>query len=243
MASKLKNFYKIIRGFLILTILMNVAISVYYLGFNENPALTDVIHENISFRLQLIFIAGITLVATFLPSYLDSRTSIKMPEILEITIIIFVIAAGYLSQRFNLFVRFHWWDDVLHFTSGTFIAVAGFLLIYMLNYRYSFDLNPWLIAIFTFSFSVTVAVFWEIAEFVADALWQTNYQKWDVPADTPLMGKPYQGLALRDTMADLIIASVGAMIVAVFAFFSVKRKKDEVLEKIGKFIKSDKEKQ
>lgn len=236
MEPKLKNVYKVIRGFLILTILMNVAISAYYLIFNQKPELENVIHEDISFRLQLVFVATITLIATYLPSYLDSRKNIQLPKVLEITVIIFMIAAGYLSQRFNLFVRFHWWDDVLHFTSGTFIAVAGFLLIYMLNYRYSFDLNPWLIAIFTFSFSVAVAVFWEIAEFAADALWQTNYQKWDVPADTPLLGKPYQGLALRDTMADLIIASTGALIVSVLVFFSVNKNSDETIRKISKLF-------
>ena len=126
MEPKLKNVYKVIRGFLILTILMNVAISAYYLIFNQKPELENVIHEDISFRLQLVFVATITLIATYLPSYLDSRKNIQLPEVLEITVIIFIIAAGYLSQRFNLFVRFHWWDDVLHFTSGTFIAVSGF---------------------------------------------------------------------------------------------------------------------
>ncbi|NLO70266.1 MAG: hypothetical protein GX102_04850 [Porphyromonadaceae bacterium] len=240
MVSKLKNFYKVVRGFLILTILMNVAISAFYLISNQNPELENIIREDLSFRLQLVFVATITLVATYLPSYLDSRTRIRLPEILEITVIVFVIAAGYLSQRFNLFVRFHWWDDLLHFTSGTFIAVAGFLLIYMLNHRYSFDLNPWLIAIFTFSFSVAIAVFWEIAEFAADALWRTNYQKWDVPADTPLLGKSYQGYGLRDTMADLIIASTGAFIVSVFAYFAADRKKEETIKRISKLIKKRK---
>ena len=81
-----------------------------------------------------------------------------------------------------------------------------------------------------------MAVFWEIAEFAADALWQTNYQKWDVPADTPLLGKPYQGLALRDTMADLIIASTGALIVSVLVFFSVNKNSDETIRKISKLF-------
>ena len=73
MEPKLKNVYKVIRGFLILTILMNVAISAYYLIFNQKPELENVIHEDISFRLQLVFVATITLIATYLPSYLDSR--------------------------------------------------------------------------------------------------------------------------------------------------------------------------
>ncbi|MHB9056064.1 MAG: hypothetical protein ACYC2P_07940 [Paludibacteraceae bacterium] len=175
-----------------------------------------------------------------MPSYLENQKDIQFPEILEITIIIFIIAAAYLSQSFNLFVRFFWWDDVLHFTSGTFIAIAGFLLIYKLNHRFSFDLNPWLIAIFTFSFSVTSAVFWEIGEFVSDWFLQTNYQKWNVPVGTPLMGKTYQGLALRDTMADLIIASAGATLISILAFFAVNAKKEETLRKIEKFVGDEK---
>lgn len=59
MEPKLKNVYKVIRGFLILTILMNVAISAYYLIFNQKPELENVIHEDISFRLQLVFVATI----------------------------------------------------------------------------------------------------------------------------------------------------------------------------------------
>lgn len=235
MAAKLPIFYKVIRGFLILTILINIGITVYY-NLLPNPEYAEAIRDDLSLRTQLIFVAAITFIATFVPSYIENQSKISFPEILEITVILFVVAAGYLSQRYNLFVRFHWWDDVLHFTSGTFIAVAGFLLIYMLNHRYSFNLNPWLIAIFTFSFSVAVAVFWEIGEFLSDWFFQTNYQKWDVPADTPLLGRDYQGLALRDTMADLIIASTGALIVAVFAFIAVNTKREDTLREIGKVI-------
>lgn len=240
MKHKLSKFYIVIRGFLILTIIINIGITVYY-NVTPQPEFIEEIQDNLSLRIQLIFVAVITLVATFLPSYLESQRKIRFPEVLEIVIILFVLSAGYLSQRYNLFVRFHWWDDVLHFTSGTFIAVAGFLLIYLLNHRYSFNLNPWLIAIFTFSFSIAVAVFWEIGEFIADWFFQTNYQKWDVPADTPLLGKPYQGLALRDTMADLIIASTGALIIAVFAFIAVNKNREETLKEIGKLIGSSDE--
>lgn len=235
MKQKLTRFYRYIRSFLIFAIVVNSAITAYHLVFNRESGTEDV-----SLRLQLIFTATVTLIATFLPSYLDERTKIQLPEVLEVIVIVFVIAAGYLSQRYNLFVRFYWWDDLLHFTSGTFIAIAGLLLIYMLNQRYSFDLSPWLIAIFTFSFSVAVAVFWEIGEFFADSMWQTNYQKWDVPADTPLLGKSYQGLALRDTMADLIIASAGAMLIALLAFLSLTHRKEKMLNNIHDWLKRPK---
>ena len=239
MVHNLAKFYKYIRGFILLTIVLNIALIIYY-KVTPNPEYSLAIQEDLSLRFQLIFVAIITLIATFLPSYLGNQNIIRFPEILEITIILFIIAAGYLSQQFNLFVRFFWWDDLLHFISGTFIAIAGFLLIYKLNHRFSFDLNPWLIAIFTFSFSVAVAVFWEIGEFLSDWFLQTNYQKWDVPVDTPLFGKAYQGLALRDTMADLIIASLGAMIITVLAFLKVKTKKEKTLKDISRLMEKNK---
>lgn len=227
--------YKIIRGFLVLTIIVNMVMSIYYathfIAIN-NAA----IHEDISLKIKLIFLALLTLITTYLPSYIEKKQEIDIPNILEFTIILFICSAGYLSNQFDLFQRFFWWDEMLHLTSGLFISVVGFLFIYKLNYKYSLELNPWLIAIFTFSFSISVAVFWEIGEFTKDALLKTNAQKWEVPLDTPLLGKAYQGLGLRDTMGDLIFASIGALIISGLAFFWVKTRKDETLQEINKFM-------
>lgn len=239
--NKLKTFYKYVRFFLLFSILANIAVIIYF-GLSTTPGDERAIQEDLSFRIQLIFVATVTFVATYLPSFIETKQIFRFPEFLQITIIIFILAAGYISQFFDLFVRFYWWDDVLHFTSGTFIAFAGFLLIYKLNHRYSFDLNPWLIAVFTFSFSIAVAVFWEIGEFLSDWFFQTNYQKWDVPPDTPLIGKSYQGLALRDSMADLIIASIGAILVSIYAFLAVSTKKEETLKEIRRLVEKKNEK-
>lgn len=241
MTIKLTKFYRYVRFFLLFTILANIAVIIYF-GLSTTLETRTAIQEDLSFRIQLIFVALITFVATYLPSYIETKEIFRFPEFLQIIIIIFILAAGYISQFFNLFVRFYWWDDVLHFTSGTFIAFAGFLLIYKLNHRYSFDLNPWLIAVFTFSFSIAVAVAWEIGEFLSDWFFQTNYQKWDVPLDTPLIGKSYQGLALRDSMADLMIASIGAILVSIYAYIAVSTKKEETLKEIRRLVQGKKEK-
>ena len=169
-----------------MTIIVNVLMSIYY-ATHYNGSNNVAVHEDLSLKIQLIFLATVTLITTYLPSYIEKTQGVDIPNILEFIIILFIFAGGYLSQQFDLFLRFFWWDDLLHFTSGLFVSVVGFLLIYKLNYGYNLDLNPWLIAIFTFTFSITVAVFWEIAEFIADACFQSNLQKWNVPADTPLL--------------------------------------------------------
>lgn len=62
-------------------------------------------------------------------------------------------------------------------------------------------------------------------------------QKWDLPDTEILMGRPYQGSGLRDTMSDLIVDSIGAFITSVITYHLYKNKRKETLEKMQKMIK------
>ena len=91
------------------------------------------------------------------------------------------------------------------------------------------NISPLFIAIFTFSFALTLGVLWEIFEFSGDALFHMNMQRWSAPPGTPLLGQEYQGNGLRDTMSDLIVDAIGALIAAVAAFYWYKADRQRVL--------------
>ena len=99
--------------------------------------------------------------------------------------------------------------------AGVVTAMTGFLLVYFLNARYNMRINPLFIALFAFTFAITMGVVWEIIEFSFDVLLKTDMQRWYVPHGTPLIGRDYQGNGLRDTMSDLIVSCVGALAVSV----------------------------
>ena len=153
----------------------------------------------------------------------------KVPNILLGIMILFVFASLVAGEIFNAYEHFWWWDDMLHTASGVILGVVGFLAVYFLNARYHMMISPLFVAVFAFTFAVTMGVIWEVIEFSADVLFHTNMQRWNLPSDATLIGRPYQGVGLRDTMSDLIVASIGSLFSSVFAYFAFKHKKRSVL--------------
>ncbi|HET8690483.1 MAG TPA: hypothetical protein VFL81_03540, partial [Candidatus Saccharimonadales bacterium] len=76
----------------------------------------------------------------------------------------------------------------------------------------------------------TMGVVWEVFEFTGDALFHSNMQRWADPASTPMLGQAYQGSGLRDSMSDLIVASVGALVTSAFVYLGYKHEKPTALK-------------
>lgn len=113
----------------------------------------------------------------------------------------------FLGTALQFYDRFYWWDTVLHTSSGFLLGIVGFIALFVLN---GVDLRPEgmrpsFIAVFGFTFAVTLGVFWEIYEFVADSL-------------VPSLDMQVRATGVTDTMVDMIVNAVGAAIVAVFGY-------------------------
>ncbi|MDX9816200.1 MAG: hypothetical protein RBT06_04605, partial [Smithellaceae bacterium] len=110
------------------------------------------------------------------------------------------------------------------------IGFIGFIAIYKINGKYSMNISPLLVAVFSFTFAITIGVFWEIFEFVLDVFFETTLQSWDLPETEILMGASYQGSGLRDTMSDLIVNSMGALLTSFICYFLYKKEKKKTLQ-------------
>ena len=62
-----------------------------------------------------------------------------------------------------------------------------------------------------------------------DMLFGFPMQRWNLPVDAMLIGKEYQGVGLRDTMSDLMVAWVGAMFASAFAYYAYKNERQTAL--------------
>lgn len=235
------NVFLLIRLSLILSIIMSIiALSVIVLH-DDHVTKAELINK-ISKQVQFIFWGIITLILTFGTEFIEKKNRVDIPDILEIVIIVFIYAGLFLSVRFNLYYTYFWWDDLLHALSGIIIGFIGSIVIYKLNYKYSMDISPLLVAVFSFAFAVTLGVMWEILEFMSDVFIGTANQKWNLPVTEIMMGKSYQGSGLRDTMSDLIVNSVGALITSLVTYYLYKNKKKEALAEMNKILIRDQEK-
>lgn len=148
----------------------------------------------------------------------------RTPYLLLGTFLLFALAAIVAGEMFGVYKAIWWWDDMLHCLAGAIFGITGFLVVYFLNGRYSMAISPVFIAVFAFTFAVTVGVLWEIFEFTVDFFFHTALQQWNLPVNSILMGRSYQGTGLRDTMSDLIVTWIGASIVSVFTYLIYKHK-------------------
>lgn len=154
----------------------------------------------------LLFV--LTLFLTFLPSILEKELKIDSPSESELILVIFIFASMYLGEIHAFYIKFWWWDLMLHTVSGFIIADIGFMLVYILNKQKKLKLTPIFVAMFSFSFAVSLGVLWEIFEFTMDSVFGVNMQK----------------SGLVDTMWDLIVDSIGALIVSLIGYYYLKGK-------------------
>ena len=161
---------------------------------------------------------------TFLPVMLGNRFQVRIPSEFELLSVILIYASLFLGEVHGYYVRFWWWDLVLHTSTGFLLGILGFLLVYVLNEKKEIDLDlkPGFVALFAFVFAMALGTFWEILEYATDRIFGTNMQK----------------SGLTDTMWDLIVNCIGALVISVLGWSYLLREGiNSFLEKwIHKFI-------
>ncbi|MEE0801465.1 MAG: hypothetical protein U0L91_09325 [Gemmiger sp.] len=125
------------------------------------------------------FLCVLTLLLFLVPSMLEDRLNIDLPNTLEVIILLFIYSAEILGEINAYYVTFPYWDTVLHTLNGFLCAAIGFSLLDILNReeRIKVSLSPLYLAIVAFCFSMTVGVVWEFFECLMDQLFALDMQK------------------------------------------------------------------
>jgi len=214
-----------------------------------------------------------TLLLLLAPSFIEKSFSVELPSVLEIIIMCFAFSHAILGEIGCFYVKVPWWDTMLHTLNGFLCAGVGFSLIDLLNRdkRFRFELSPVYVALVAFCFSMTVGVLWEFFEFGSDMIFKTDMQKDTVirsitsvaldptKSNTPVTvdritsvvvnGRElgvggYLDIGLIDTMKDLIVNFIGAVVFSIFGFIYIKYRgrKSRVVENFMVTVRKEEEK-
>ena len=199
------------------------------------------------------FFCVLTIVLLYIPSWLQVKLHIELPPPLEITILCFIFAAEILGEVNAFYVNVPNWDTMLHTLNGFRAAAVGFSMVLLLNddERLTFDLSPFFLALVAFCFSMTIGVLWEFFEFGMDYFFHTDMQKdtvinsiYTVALDPTRTNKVvavkgiqdvvingeslglggYLDIGIIDTMKDLFVNFIGAVVFSVTGFFYARSK-------------------
>jgi len=130
-------------------------------------------------NFENVFLCILTLILLLLPTVLERRLQIDLPNTLEIIIMLFIFAAEILGEIQAYYTAFPYWDTMLHTLNGFLCAAIGFSLVDLCNRheRFSLSLSPVFMAIVAFCFSMTIGVLWEFFECAMDQFFLLDMQK------------------------------------------------------------------
>ena len=221
------------------------------------------IRQFIMGRYEHCFTCLLTLLLFMIPSFVEKKMRIDVPNTLEVLILLFIFSAEILGEIGAFYLRVPWWDTMLHTLNGFLMSAIGVSMVDILNQKEVFQakLSPLFLALVAFCFSMTIGVLWEFFEYAMDIFMKTDMQK-DVilqafssvelnlnhennPVvvkgieDVILCGENltvngvlkdsyplglggYLELGVMDTMQDLFVNFIGAIVFSIIGFFYVK---------------------
>lgn len=207
-------------------------------------------------NFENVFLCVLVLFLFSMPTMLEKRLSIQLPDTLEVIILLFIYAAEIMGEIGAYYIKHPYWDTVLHTLNGFLCAAIGFSLLDLLNRqkKVTFQLSPLYLAVVAVCFSMTVGVVWEFFECTMDQLFFLDMQK-DIVihqigtvnldpngGNTPVHLKNivdviivqgdgtqtslglggYLDIGLLDTMMDLFVNFIGAIVFSVIGYFYVR---------------------
>lgn len=200
-----------------------------------------------------VFYCILTLILLMIPSFIQMELKIELPTTLEIFILIFIFAAEILGEIGSYYTKVANWDTMLHTINGFLAAAIGFSLVDILNRneKVKVQLSPLFMAVVAFCFSMTIGVMWEFWECGMDLFLGMDMQKdtivhsistvmldstggnrvvhIDNIKNTAINGMElglggYLDIGLIDTMKDLFVNFIGAVVFSIIGFFYVKQR-------------------
>lgn len=163
--NKIKNILKDNKITIIIYSILNIITLIY------------TIIELLNKDIQNIILCIVTILLLSLPFIIEKKFKLIIPNILKISIFIYIFGTQILGEVNHFYVRVLYWDKYLHALHGFLGAGLSFSLIYLLNRKIAAsNLSRFFIILTTFCISTTIGITWEVLEYSADNIFQVDSQ-------------------------------------------------------------------
>ena len=175
---------------------------------------------------------------------LGELAHLSFPPLLEVIITLFATGANIGGEMFELYLRFPWWDAVLHLLWGFLSGVFGYAFLKMAQKQEPAPMGALMGAL---GFSAFTSVCWEFFEYFMDVVFHMDMQKsaWLSAVSSLLLnpkgtnqtvtveitsvivnGAAWPGLldvGLKDTMSDLLLNFTGSIPAAILVMLGIRQ--------------------
>lgn len=216
-----ENFGYLPKSHKILWLILRIAI----LGWG----IYGLFHGSVVEFLEAIFAVIFTHLWDFFQIFGGKSFIVEVDYSTQTLLNLFIFVAVCIGSTFNNRTTFEHFDTVTHFGSGFLAAWFGYDFANIIYRKRGGNLGPAMSSLFSLSFSLSIAVGWEIYEFTMDQLYGLDLQKGN-----------------SDTMGDFICCAAGSVLAMLLVAFlrngvigknKAKIKEQRRLEKEEKLLK------
>lgn len=147
------------------------------------------------------------IIGSFASAAVISLAAWKFPKRFYMLAFIFHFFAASLGSVINLYRYVGFYDKLVHYLSGIILAEAGMIIVNYIFKKHGLTNDNIIKILFSFFFSAACAGFWEIYEFTADSIINTNMQGGN-----------------SNTMGDIISGVLGALTYSTVMYAASRRK-------------------
>ena len=158
-------------------------------------------------KLSYILIGLSFILIILLPKIIRNVFKVNFSSILELVSIVFIILAQFFGSILHFYDKIYWYDSFTHFLSGLLTAIFALVIISGFKQNKNVLFN----ALFIISFSMLVASFWEMFEFISNMIFHSDPQK-------------VLNTGVNDTMKDIVCAFCGSLLFIIMYLYDKNNK-------------------
>ena len=219
----MKTFNIITR---VLSILTALTALVLFIFFNKSEG------KYFGSTLSVLISSIAIFLVTYIPKFLSNRNIVISKLMFGIILLSFIFSMGG-GFIFRFYVIFNYYDTIIHFINGAILVIVVFVIVYF----YAEEPDKHIIPIILISVlgAISLGTLWEIYEFLVDSIFTgSNMQRFqDVKTGIDFVGQR----ALKDTMVDLIVDTLGAILGGLLLYMDSISKKEFINSIILREIK------
>lgn len=188
-------------------------ISYFFIVLGVSTGIYNIFNSTLYYAL----IAFASSLIPFIPPLFFRVTGMKPVYTLTFVVDVFCCLAFTVGMVYGGMINIPQYDKFLHFMSGILFTLVGLVIYYHLKHEKKVEKTDGPQAtVFCVSFSMLIAVFWEIFEYGINFILHNDPQK---VAET----------GVNDTMQDIIFCLIGAVVFSIFMYRYYSKGKSSLL--------------
>ena len=190
---------------------------IYITAFVQLSFFAIALHQALHQDWTGVFVSVQAILMSLLPYLLRHFLGIYTPFSLRVGIVFFMCGTLILGEIADFYNMFWWWDLILHGLATVGITLISFITLLIFFREKDLRSTAFLTTALAMGLALSAAMLWEIYEFIIDFFFET---------DTPMQPSNI------DTMTDLMVSVVGALVVGVAGYRYLRWRGDGIIARV-----------